>query len=131
MNVSPITVIINEKLLYSYCINESVIIAKKYLNRICGTVQYYIFWLWKIKTTFNFSDKKDDDEKEGKDEKKKEKEDKKESKSSSNSTSNGNSSSSSGQSKPLSFPSGPPPTTDSLRLKCREMITNALKLIGG
>ncbi|XP_071515205.1 transcription elongation factor S-II [Panulirus ornatus] len=73
-------------------------------------------------------DKKDDDEKEGKEEKKKEKEDKKESKSSSNSSSNSNGSSSGGSSKPASFPPSAPPTTDSLRLKCREMLSNALKL---
>lgn len=76
-------------------------------------------------------DKKDDDEKDGKEEKKKEKEDKKESKNnsnSSNSSNNSSSSSSSGSSKPASFPTAAPPTTDSLRLKCREMIANALKL---
>ncbi|XP_066942434.1 transcription elongation factor S-II isoform X2 [Macrobrachium rosenbergii] len=68
-------------------------------------------------------DKKDDDDKDGKEEKKKEKEDKEK-----KSASNGNSSSSSsGNSKPVTFPNAAPPTTDSLRLKCREMIANALK----
>ncbi|XP_068227148.1 transcription elongation factor S-II [Palaemon carinicauda] len=69
-------------------------------------------------------DKKEDEDKDGKEEKKKEKEDKEK-----KSTSNGNSSSSSsGNSKPASFPGTPPATTDSLRLKCREMISNALKV---
>ncbi|XP_037798623.1 transcription elongation factor S-II-like [Penaeus monodon] len=73
-------------------------------------------------------DKKEDEDKDNKEEKKKDKEEKKESKSGSNSNSNSNSSSSgSGSSKPTSFPPSAPPTTDALRLKCREMLTNALK----
>ncbi|XP_063612414.1 transcription elongation factor S-II-like [Penaeus indicus] len=71
-------------------------------------------------------DKKEDEDKDNKEEKKKDKEEKKESKSGSNSNSN-SSSSGSGSSKPTSFPPSAPPTTDALRLKCREMLTNALK----
>ncbi|MCL4138466.1 UNVERIFIED_CONTAM: hypothetical protein GTU68_042829 [Idotea baltica] len=66
-----------------------------------------------------FPDKKDEDEKETKEEKKKEKEEAK------SGSKNGEGSSKSTLS-PSSIPSAPP-TTDSLRLKCREMITNALK----
>ncbi|KAK7068073.1 Transcription elongation factor A protein 1 [Halocaridina rubra] len=67
-------------------------------------------------------DKKEDDEKEGKEEKKKDKEDKDK-----KSNSNGNSSSTSkSNAKPTTIPAVPP-TTDSLRLKCREMLVNALK----
>ncbi|RXG68322.1 Transcription elongation factor S-II [Armadillidium vulgare] len=67
-----------------------------------------------------FKDKKDEDEKELKEEKKKEKDDKKEGKSK-----NGEGSSKDVL-KPTTYPSVPA-TTDALRLKCREMITNALK----
>ncbi|CAL4102322.1 unnamed protein product, partial [Meganyctiphanes norvegica] len=66
-------------------------------------------------------DKKDD---EGKDQKE-EKDDKKES--NSNSTNSSSSSGSNPQEKPKTFPSSAaPPTTDALRLKCREMLSNAL-----
>lgn len=65
-------------------------------------------------------DKKDDEGKEPKEDKEERKE------SNSNSTNNLSSSSSAAQEKPKSFPSAPP-TTDALRLKCREMLSNALK----
>merc|ERR1711962_162473 len=65
-------------------------------------------------------DKKDDEGKEQKEDKEERKE------SNSNSTNSISSSSNTVQEKPKSFPSAPP-TTDALRLKCREMLTNALK----
>lgn len=77
---------------------------------------------WKKFVPAKISDKKDEDDKDGKDEKKREKEDKDK-----KNSSNGSSSSGSSNSKP-SFPSAPPPTTDSLRIKCRDMISSALKL---
>ncbi|KAK4291339.1 hypothetical protein Pmani_035834 [Petrolisthes manimaculis] len=78
-----------------------------------------------IKNWKKFVPDKKDDDKESKEEKKKDKDEKKEGRSSNN---NGSSSSSGGSSRPLSFPSSAPPTTDSVRLKCREMISNALKM---
>lgn len=87
---------------------------------------------WSSEINFGISlplDKKEDEDKDNKEEKKKEKEEKKETKSGNNSNSN-SSSSGSGCSKPTSFPPTAPPTTDSLRLKCRDMLTNALKCSG-
>ncbi|XP_050722119.1 transcription elongation factor S-II-like [Eriocheir sinensis] len=71
-----------------------------------------------IKNWKKFVPDKKDDEKESKEEKKEKKEDKKEVKNSNNSSSS--------SSRPASFPSSSMP--NDMRMKCREMLANALKL---
>lgn len=66
---------------------------------------------------YYLADKKDD-EKESKEEKKEKKEDKKEVKNSNNSSSS--------SSRPATFPSSSMP--NDMRMKCREMLANALKI---
>jgi len=79
-----------------------------------------------IKNWKKFVPDKNDEGKELKEDK--EKEEKKETKINSNNTNSSASSTSNAQEKPKTFPStAVPPTTDALRLKCREMLTNALK----